>query len=166
MRCLWTRAALGRRIAPERSQRLLQPAPAIDNEALWLAQAALTRTIRFVMLSIAGAAAGPTNKRWRSSMLADELITAAQSHLFPLPSVFLTGPALATGIAWVNSVGILGGSVSPPIVGWLKDYSGNFTGGLYALAGFGVLAAIVAAVGVRETPAPKRVLEALAAGAG
>jgi len=91
---------------------------------------------------------------------------ASNAHLFPLPAVFLTGPALASGIAWVNSVGILGGSVSPPIVGWLKDYTGNFTGGLYALAGFGVLAAIVAAVGVRETPAPKRVPEAVAAAAG
>jgi MFS transporter, ACS family, tartrate transporter len=90
---------------------------------------------------------------------------ASNAHLFPLPSVFLTGPALATGIAWVNSVGILGGSVSPPIVGWLKDYTGNFTGGLYALAGFAVLAAIVSAVGVRETPAPKRVPEAVAAAA-
>src|SRR5438270_5313258 len=40
---------------------------------------------------------------------------ASNAHLFPLPAVFLTGPALATGIAWVNSVGILGGSVSPPI---------------------------------------------------
>jgi len=90
---------------------------------------------------------------------------ASNAHLFPLPSVFLTGPALATGIAWVNSVGILGGSVSPPIVGWLKDYTGNFTGGLYALAGFAVLAAIVSAVGVRETPAPKRVPGAVAAAA-
>jgi ACS family tartrate transporter-like MFS transporter len=53
--------------------------------------------------------------------------------------------ATGIGIAWVNSVGILGGSVSPPIVGWLKDYTGNFTGGLYALVAFGVLAAIVAA---------------------
>jgi len=92
---------------------------------------------------------------------------ASNAHLFPLPSVFLTGPALATGIAWVNSVGILGGSVSPPLVGWLKDYTGNFSGGLYALADFGLLAAIVAAVAVRETPAPKRVPEAVAvAGAG
>jgi ACS family tartrate transporter-like MFS transporter len=90
---------------------------------------------------------------------------ASNAHLFPLPAVFLTGPALASGIAWVNSVGILGGSVSPPIVGWLKDYTGNFTGGLYALAGFGVLAAIVSAVGVRETPAPKRVPEPAAAAA-
>jgi ACS family tartrate transporter-like MFS transporter len=90
---------------------------------------------------------------------------ASNAHLFPLPSVFLTGPALASGIAWVNSVGILGGSVSPPIVGWLKDYTGNFAGGLYALAGFATLAAIVSAVAVRETPAPRRVSEAVAAAA-
>jgi MFS transporter, ACS family, tartrate transporter len=91
---------------------------------------------------------------------------ASNAHLFPLPSVFLTGPALASGIAWVNSVGILGGSVSPPIVGWLKDYTGTFSGGLYALAGFAALAAIVAAVGVRETPAPKRMPRAVAVSAG
>jgi ACS family tartrate transporter-like MFS transporter len=79
---------------------------------------------------------------------------ASNAHLFPLPAVFLTGPALASGIAWVNSVGILGGSVSPPIVGYLRDLTGNFTGGLYALALFGVFAAVIAAVAVRETPEP------------
>ena len=78
---------------------------------------------------------------------------AGNAHLFPLPSVFLSGPALASGIAWVNSVGILGGSVSPPVMGWLKDYTGSYAGGLYALAGFAALAAIVSAICVRETPA-------------
>src|SRR5882672_12457473 len=77
---------------------------------------------------------------------------ASNAHLFPLPAVFLTGPALASGIAWVNSVGILGGSASPPIVGWFKDATGSFSGGLYALAIFGLFAAIVAAICVRETP--------------
>jgi MFS transporter, ACS family, tartrate transporter len=77
---------------------------------------------------------------------------ASNAHLFPLPAVFLTGPALASGIAWVNSVGILGGSVSPPIVGWIKEVTGSFSGGLYALAGFGLMAAIVSAICVRETP--------------
>ena len=87
---------------------------------------------------------------------------ASNAHLFPLPAVFLTGPALASGIAWVNSIGILGGSASPPIVGWLKDATGSFSGGLYALANFGLFAAIVSAVGVRETPAAAapRALEA------
>jgi len=46
----------------------------------------------------------------------------------------------------------LGGSASPPIVGWFKDATGSFSGGLYALAIFGLMAAIVAALCVRETP--------------
>src|SRR5262249_44099976 len=54
---------------------------------------------------------------------------ASNAHLFPLPAVFLTGPALASGIAWVNSVGILGGSASPPIVGWFKDATGSLAAG-------------------------------------
>ncbi len=91
---------------------------------------------------------------------------AGNAHLFPLPSVFLAGPALASGIAWVNSVGILGGSVSPPVMGWLKDYTGSYAGGLYALAGFAALAAIVSAVCVRETPAGATVGEAATAAAG
>jgi len=86
--------------------------------------------------------------------LATVGLYASNAHLFPLPAIFLTGPALASGIAWVNSVGILGGSVSPPIVGYLRDLTGNFTGGLYALALFGIFAAIIAAVAVRETPEP------------
>jgi len=109
-----------------------------------------------------------TGSYW--SLLGLSLITiglyASNAHLFPLPAVFLTGPALASGIAWVNSVGILGGSVSPPVMGYLRDLTGNFAGGLYALAGFAALAAIVAAVGVRETPARSSAAEPLAAAAG
>ena len=109
-----------------------------------------------------------TGSYW--SLLGLSLITiglyASNAHLFPLPAVFLTGPALATGIAWVNSVDILGGSVSPPVMGYLRDLTGNFAGGLYALAGFAALAAIVAAVGVRETPAKSSAAEPLAAAAG
>jgi hypothetical protein len=56
-----------------------------------------------------------TGSYW--SLLGLSLITiglyAPQAHLFPLPAVFLTGPALASGIAWINSFGILGGSASP-----------------------------------------------------
>src|ERR1700732_703010 len=84
--------------------------------------------------------------------LATVGLYASNAHLFPLPAVFLTGPALASGIAWVNSVGILGGSVSPPIVGWFKDATGSFSGGLYALAIFGLFAALISAICVRETP--------------
>jgi hypothetical protein len=42
-------------------------------------------------------------------------------------------------------------------MGWLKDYTGSYAGGLYALAGFALLAALVSAICVRETPATPRV---------
>lgn len=90
---------------------------------------------------------------------------ASNAHLFPLPAVFLTGPALASGIAWMNSLGILGGSASRPIVGWFKDVTGRFSGGLYALAAFGLMAAIVAALCVREMPV-RRAPQALEAATG
>lgn len=109
-----------------------------------------------------------TGSYW--SVLGLSLITiglyASNAHLFPLPAAFLTGPALASGIAWVNSVGILGGSASPPVIGYLRDLTGDFAGGLYALAGFAALAAIVAAVAVRETPAKSSATTPLAAAAG
>ena len=63
-------------------------------------------------------------------------------------------------------MGILGGSVSPPVVGYLRDLTGNFAGGLYALAGFAAFAAVIAAVGVREIPAKAKIGRALAAASG
>jgi ACS family tartrate transporter-like MFS transporter len=62
---------------------------------------------------------------------------------WPMPSLFLTGSAAAAGIAWVNAVGNLAGTVTPFIVGWVKDATGSFSGGLYTLAAFALLAAVV-----------------------
>ena len=62
-----------------------------------------------------------------------------------MPSMFLTGTAAASGIAWINSIGNLGGFFGPTMVGWVKDYTGSFAGGLYVLAGLAVLSAAVTA---------------------
>jgi ACS family tartrate transporter-like MFS transporter len=78
---------------------------------------------------------------------------ASNAHLFPIPSMFLTGSAAASGIAWVNSLGILAGGVTSPVIGYLKDTSGNYASGLYFLAGLGLLGAVITLVGVRETTA-------------
>jgi MFS transporter, ACS family, tartrate transporter len=51
-----------------------------------------------------------------------------------IPTMWLTGTAAASGIAWINSVGNLGGFVGPTLVGWAKNLTGGFAGGLYALA--------------------------------
>jgi len=61
-----------------------------------------------------------------------------------LPTAWLRGSAAAAGIAWINSVGNLGGFVGPYGVGYLRDATGNFAIALAALAGMLVIAAILA----------------------
>jgi len=51
-----------------------------------------------------------------------------------LATEFLSGTAAAGGIALINSIGNLGGFVGPYVVGFVKDKTGSFTGGLFALA--------------------------------
>ena len=46
-------------------------------------------------------------------------------------------------MAFVNSVGNLGGFFGPYMIGWLKDTTGSFTAGLYGLAGMLTLEALV-----------------------
>ena len=60
-----------------------------------------------------------------------------------MPTMFLTGAAAASGIAWINSLGNLGGFFGPSIVGWAKNISGSYAGGLYALAAFALMSAII-----------------------
>jgi MFS transporter, ACS family, tartrate transporter len=73
----------------------------------------------------------------------------SKGSFWAMPPMILTGTAAASGIAWINSVGNLGGFFGPTIVGWAKDYTGSFAGGLYALAGFALLSAIVSALWLR-----------------
>jgi MFS transporter, ACS family, tartrate transporter len=62
-----------------------------------------------------------------------------------IPGMFLTGPAAAAAIAWINSIGNLGGFFGPWYVGFMKDATGSYAGGLYGLALFGILAAAITA---------------------
>jgi nitrate/nitrite transporter NarK len=56
----------------------------------------------------------------------------------------------APGLALVNSIGNLGGFVSPTLFGYLKDTTGSTTGGLYTLSAASVLAVLGVAF-VRHT---------------
>jgi MFS transporter, ACS family, tartrate transporter len=62
-----------------------------------------------------------------------------------MPSMMLTGTAAAAGIAWINSIGNVGGAVGPALVGWIKDLTGSYSGGLYGLAAFTAMSALIAA---------------------
>jgi len=52
-------------------------------------------------------------------------IMASISTFWSLPTAMLSGSAAAAGVAWINSVGNLGGFVSPYVVGWIRDHSSN-----------------------------------------
>jgi MFS transporter, ACS family, tartrate transporter len=66
----------------------------------------------------------------------------SKGPFWTFPSMILTGTAAASGIAWINCIGNLGGFIGPTAVGWAKDYTGSFASGLYVLAGFALLAAV------------------------
>jgi len=66
-----------------------------------------------------------------------------------IPSVWLTGTAAAAGIAWINSLGNLGGFFGPTLVGWAKDLTGSFAGGLYALAVCALISAVISLFWIR-----------------
>jgi ACS family tartrate transporter-like MFS transporter len=70
----------------------------------------------------------------------------SKGPFFAMPPMFLSGAALAAGIAWINSIGNLGGFFGPWYVGFMKDLTGNYAGGLYGLALLGLIAAIVCAL--------------------
>jgi ACS family tartrate transporter-like MFS transporter len=65
---------------------------------------------------------------------------------WPLPASFLSGASAAAGIAAINSLGNLSGFAAPYAIGYLKDVTGSFTGGLLLLSGVSLLGAIVALV--------------------
>ena len=48
-------------------------------------------------------------------------IYGSRPSFWPMPSVFLTGGAAAVGMAFINSIGALGGYFGPLVVGWIKD---------------------------------------------
>jgi ACS family tartrate transporter-like MFS transporter len=82
-----------------------------------------------------------------------------------MPTMFLTGAAAASGIAWINSLGNLGGFFGPSIVGWAKNLTGSYAGGLYALAVFALASAVISLFWLRIPPATAAGEEQLAAAA-
>lgn len=98
------------------------------------------------LIGAAGFAASTLGLAVAPAMVA--LTVAAMGDLstrgpfWALPSRFLSGTALAAGIALMNTVGSLGGFVGPTLVGYVRQATGGFTAGLLFLAGLLVLAAL------------------------
>jgi MFS family permease len=62
--------------------------------------------------------------------------STARAILWTIPTRFLSGIGSAGGLAFINSVGTLGGFVGPYIMGWTRDATGAYSVGILAMAGF------------------------------
>ncbi len=116
-----------------------------------------------VLAAIGLVLAGRTIGTWWSVIgmsLAAMGLYGTKGPFWAMPSMFLTGTAAATGIAWINSVGNLGGFFGPSMVGWARNLTGSFASGLYVLAGCVVMSAVVAALWLHQ---PQQAAEAVAA---
>jgi D-galactonate transporter len=70
-------------------------------------------------------------------------IMAGFAVFWTLPTAILSGTAAAAGIAWINSVGNLGGYVSPHMVGMIREWRHTMTPGLLALSAISLLAGLI-----------------------
>lgn len=62
------------------------------------------------------------------------------SLFWTLPTAFLSGTSAAAGVAVINSIGNLSGFSGPCAMGWMKDRTGSYTGGLLLIAGCAAIA--------------------------
>jgi ACS family tartrate transporter-like MFS transporter len=75
-------------------------------------------------------------------------ICSTLAPFWAMPPQFLSGKGAAAGIAAINAVGNLGGFIGPYAVGWARQETGNYSGGMMILAGFLLAAAaLVMAMG-------------------
>jgi ACS family tartrate transporter-like MFS transporter len=71
-------------------------------------------------------------------------LKGTQGPFWALPPAFLSGPVAAGGIAFINSVGNLGGQAGPWLMGWLQKKTGAFSTGLAVSASLLLLAGLLA----------------------
>ena len=70
-------------------------------------------------------------------------VVAAIPAFWALPPKLLTGAGAAGGIALINTLGQLGGIVSPVMVGSVKDLTGSTTPALYVIGCLSVVCALL-----------------------
>lgn len=78
-------------------------------------------------------------------------VIASIPAFWALPPRLVTGAGAAGGIALINTLGQLGGIVSPVMVGRIKDITGSATPALYVIGCLGLLCAAILMYGLPAT---------------
>ena len=84
--------------------------------------------------------------------LATVGIFTATPLFWSIPTAFLSGATAPAGIAIINSFGNLAGFVSPYGVGWIRDHTGSTAAGVYSIAGFVFMGAVLVIAGIPALP--------------
>ena len=85
--------------------------------------------------------------------LACVLIFAALPIFWSVPPSYLTGKTAAAGIAFISSIGITSGIVSPWVIGQIRTTTGSMDLAVYLLAGLLLLSGLALMLGVAKEPA-------------
>ena len=113
------------------------------NERIWhVALACLTAAVGLAIAASTGSMFGLI----AALTIVNVGISCSKPPLWSMPTMFLSGAAAATGIATINSIGNLGGFAGPAMIGWVKDQTGSFAGGLYFVAGLLILSTVLTLV--------------------
>ena len=113
------------------------------NERTWhVALACLTAAVGLAIAASTGSMFGLI----AALTIVNVGISCSKPPLWSMPTMFLSGAAAATGIATINSIGNLGVFTGPAMIGWVKDQTGSFAGGLYFVAGLLILSTVLTLV--------------------
>jgi len=85
--------------------------------------------------------------------IATAMIWAAYTVFWAIPSEYLKGNAAAGGIALINTIGLIGGFLSPTIIGTIRTATGSMEAGLLVMAGLLIVGATILVA--NRLPAPK-----------
>jgi MFS family permease len=77
-------------------------------------------------------------------------VVASIPAFWALPPKLVTGAGAAGGIALINTLGQLGGIVSPVMVGRVRDLTGSTTPALYVIGGATLLCALIVMYGLPQ----------------
>ena len=84
--------------------------------------------------------------------IATSMIWAAYTVFWAIPSQYLKGDAAAGGIALINTIGLIGGFLSPTIIGAIHSATGSMAAGLLVMVA--LLVAGAAVLVANRLPAP------------
>ncbi|MDH1789466.1 MFS transporter [Comamonas thiooxydans] len=73
------------------------------------------------------------------------------SLFWSIPPTYLSRDAAAAGIAVISSLGILGGFVSPTVIGWIKSMTGSIQMGLGALIALVIAGGLTILIGLPKS---------------